>query len=212
MGTLPSSRRRGPEQVWVFWWPAQVGPVWLLCPDLSTREPRRALALGFGAATIDLLYAAPGVAGAAQALRITAIRVPLGMIGALVLISLGARTAASAFRIRMGQVSASGVERPSMAFRTGLAVTASNPLTIASWAAVFTAASTSSVVTDLSSTLAFLGGVGLGSATFFAALALVMGVLPRRTTTRALAWADALAGLRLVGFGIALGYRTLANT
>jgi threonine/homoserine/homoserine lactone efflux protein len=192
---------------------AQVGPVWLLCARTSLRGNRiGALALGLGAATVDLLYAALGVAGAAQALRITAIRVPLGIIGALVLIGLGAGTAASAFRIRMGQESAYEVGRPAMAFRTGLVVTASNPLTIASWAAVFTAASTSSVVTGLASTLAFLSGVGLGSATFFAALALIMGLLARRVTQRALAWADALAGLGLVGFGIALGYRTIVST
>ena len=39
------------------------------------------LAIGAGAAVVDLAYGCLGVAGAAQLLRITALRVALGLLG-----------------------------------------------------------------------------------------------------------------------------------
>src|SRR5688500_13196894 len=82
---------------------AQVGPIWLLCARTALRgRLGAALGVGAGAATVDLLYACLGVAGAAQLLRIAALRVALGLVGASVLVLLGARTLRSAFRIRLG--------------------------------------------------------------------------------------------------------------
>ena len=46
----------------------------------------------------------------------------------------------SAFRVRLGGESLDEVASPRRAFATALAATASNPLTIASWAAIFAAA------------------------------------------------------------------------
>ena len=143
---------------------AQVGPIWLLCARSVLRgRLATGLAVGAGAALVDLAYACLGVAGAAQLLRVS------------------------------------------------LAATASNPLTIASWAAVFAAASAASVATSTATTSAVLAGIGVGSFAWFSILSLAMTALRRRIGDRGLRAADALAGLGLLGFGCLLGWRTLRS-
>src|SRR3954449_4326698 len=69
---------------------AQVGPIWLLCARSSLRYGvRSGLAIGAGAALVDFVYAVLGVLGAAQLIRITAVRVGLGLVGAAFLVCLG---------------------------------------------------------------------------------------------------------------------------
>jgi threonine/homoserine/homoserine lactone efflux protein len=192
---------------------AQVGPIWLLCAR-SVLRGRLAigLAIGLGAALVDLAYACLGVAGAAQLLRITGLRVALGVLGAGVLVALGGRTLWSAFRIRAGGETEAELASPSRALRVSLLATASNPLTIASWAAVFAAASTASVATGAATTGAMLAGVGAGSLAWFTILSLAMAALRRRIGTRGLRLADTLAGLGLLGFAGLLGWRTLRQS
>src|SRR3954463_14115294 len=72
---------------------AQVGPIWLLCARSSLRHGARSgLAIGAGAATVDLGYAILGVAGAAQLVQISAVRFTFGLLGAAFLVWLGGRT------------------------------------------------------------------------------------------------------------------------
>src|SRR2546430_13291282 len=99
------------------------------------------LAIGAGIALVDALYAAAGAAGAAPLLAIDPVRLALGLAGAVVLVLLGARTLYSAFRVRHGGEVRAEVATPRRAFLTALAGTASNPATIASWAAIVAAAS-----------------------------------------------------------------------
>lgn len=134
----------------------------------------------------------------------------LGLAGATVLLWLGARSLWSAVRARAGTELAVEVVSPGAAFRTSLAATASNPSTIASWAALFTWASTAEVATGFGPTLALLAGVGIGSLTWFTVLSAVAGTLVRRRLTdRAVAVAHGVAGAGLMGFGAVLGYRSL---
>src|SRR4051794_16239832 len=125
---------------------AQLGPLSLFLIR-STLRGRLVvgLAIGAGIAIVDGLYAAAGAAGAAGILTIDAIRTALGLVGAIVLVCLGVKTLYSAFRVRSGLEAAEEVASPKKAFLTSLGATASNPLTIASWAAIFAAASTASV-------------------------------------------------------------------
>src|SRR5207237_6584297 len=61
---------------------AQVGPIWLLCLRSTLRGGFRVgIAIGAGAAVIDLAYAALGVAGASRLLEIGALRIALGLAG-----------------------------------------------------------------------------------------------------------------------------------
>jgi threonine/homoserine/homoserine lactone efflux protein len=192
---------------------AQVGPVSLLCARTSMRHGFAAgAAVGAGAALVDLLYACLGVAGVAALLQVTALRVGLGLVGAAVLVVLGVRTFRSAFRVRLGAETDDEVVAPWSAFRTAAAATASNPLTIASWAAIFSAAAVASVVVDVASTVELVVGVGIGSLAWFTTLAAAFAFAGRRVGTRGLAVIDGVAGLGLIAFGGVLAVRSLDAT
>jgi putative LysE/RhtB family amino acid efflux pump len=195
-----------------FFVAAQIGPISLLVMRTVLRGALTAgLAIGLGAAVIDATYAALGQAGASALLEIDALRLGLGVVGAVVLVALGVRTIWSAFRVRAGMETASEVATPRRAFFTALAATASNPLTIASWAAIFAAATTAGAASSAGGTVLMLAGVALGTATWFSGLCLVLALVRRRVGPRALRGVDVLAGSGLVAFGGVLGWKTLAD-
>src|SRR5215210_2480816 len=163
---------------------AQPGPVSLLCVRSVLRGAfATGVAIGAGAALIDLLYAALGLAGAASLLEIAPLRIALGAVGTLVLAAIGARTLWAAFRVRLGGELAEEVATPRRAFATALAATASNPLTIATWAAIFTAASATAVsdaATSAHGAALMLGGVALGTLSAFTVLSLLVASVRER--------------------------------
>ena len=141
----------------------QVGPIFLLCARTSARFGfRPGAAIGMGAATVDLGYAVLGALGATALLQVTALRLGLGLIGAAVLVYLGARTLWDAWRVRDGGESDLEVISPSAAYRTALMATASNPLTILTWAAVFSGAAVSEIAGSPAKAAAFVVGTALG--------------------------------------------------
>jgi putative LysE/RhtB family amino acid efflux pump len=191
---------------------AQIGPVTLLLVRTVLRGAVLAgVAFGVAVAVIDLLYAAAGLAGAGALLTIEPLRLAFGLAGAAVLIVLGARTLASANRLRLGAELPSETATPWPAFRTGLVATASNPLTIASWAAVFTAASVAGAASSPGATIILLLGVGLGSAAWYVVLIAALVVAKRRIGRRALIAVDAVAGAAVAGFGGILAWRALSS-
>src|SRR3954468_21019392 len=168
------------------------------------------LALGAGVAVIDTAYAAAGAAGAAGVLRIEPLRLPPGIAGAVVLVYLGVKALWSAFRIRLGGETGEELATPRKAFVVALGATASNPLTIASWAAVFAAASTAGA-TEGPAVLTLLAGVGLGSMAWMTVLTGGVSLLRRRGGDRMLRTVDGLAGIGLLGFGGLLALRTFRD-
>jgi threonine/homoserine/homoserine lactone efflux protein len=161
---------------------------------------------------IDLLYAGLGLAGAASLLEAEALRVAFGITGALVLGLIGARTLWAAFRVRLGGELDEEVASPRRAFATAVAATASNPLTIATWAAIFTAASAAAVgdaATSVSGAALMLGGVAFGTLTAFTLLSLLVAAVRGRFGPRLLATVDAVAGAGLLGFAGVLGWRAV---
>lgn len=187
---------------------AAIGPISLLCIRTVLRGRLRAgIAIGLGAAVIDTAYATLGALGAGRVLEVEALRVGFGIAGAAVLAALGLRTLWSAFRVRLGGESAEEVASARRAFLTSLAATASNPTTIASWAAVFAAASTASAVEGTASAAFLLLGVGLGTATWFTALSLALTAVRGRVGDRVLRAVDAGSGVGLLGFAGVLGWR-----
>ncbi|HUK98311.1 MAG TPA: LysE family transporter [Gaiellaceae bacterium] len=186
---------------------AEVGPIWLLCVRTSVRFGfRPGVAVGAAAATVDTLYAALGIAGAAALLQVDALRVSLGLLGALVLGVIAARTLWSAFRVREGGEAVEEVASPGRAYATAFVATASNPLTIASWAAIFSAASVAGLAA-----VPLLVGVATGSATWFALLAAASAAAGRRASPRALRIVDIVAGIGLACFAGVLGIRALRD-
>jgi putative LysE/RhtB family amino acid efflux pump len=189
---------------------ANVGPIWLLCVRTAARHGwRSGAAIGGGAALVDLAYATLGALGAAALLTIAPLRIGLGLLGAAVLVWLGARTLRDAFRFRMGAEDPIEVVRPTRAFRTGVVATASNPITILTWGAVFSGAAVADLTTSPAAAGAFVVGIGLGSLLTHLALAGTAGAVGGRLSPRALAWTDGVSGVGLIGFGALLGSRTL---
>jgi putative LysE/RhtB family amino acid efflux pump len=184
---------------------AQPGPIMLLMIRSVLRGALAVgLAMSMAVALIDTLYAGLGVAGTAPLLTIGPLEIVLGLVGASVLIGIGARTLWSAFRVRSGGESADEVASPRRAFLTTLAATASNPLTIASWAAIFAAASSAGAAAGAAATLSLLGGVGIGSLTCMSALATLINLGRRRVGRRTLTGVDVVAGTGIAGFGAVL--------
>ena len=186
----------------------QLGPMSLLLIRSTLRDGLRVgLAIGAGVAVVDALYAAAGAAGAASLLTIGPLRLVLGALGTAVLVWLGVRTIVAAVRVRAGLEVPGDVGDPRRAFRTSLGATASNPLTIASWAGIFAAASTGTSA----AAVPLVVGVALGSATWMTLLASGVAVARRSVGPRTIVVADGIAGLGLLGFAGALGYRTAAD-
>jgi putative LysE/RhtB family amino acid efflux pump len=186
----------------------QLGPMSLLLIRSTLRDGVRVgLAIGAGVAVVDALYAALGAAGAAPLLTVGPLRLLLGALGTAVLVWLGVRTLMSAAHVRAGLEGPADVGSPSRAFRTSLGATASNPLTIASWAAIFAAASTGTAA----SPVLLVVGVALGSATWMALLAGGVAVARRAVGPRAVVAADVVAGVGLLGFAGVVGYRTATD-
>jgi putative LysE/RhtB family amino acid efflux pump len=189
----------------------QVGPMTLFLIRSGLRGGWPAgLAVAGGIALVDGLYSAAGAAGVTPLLSVAPLRTALGLLGATVLIVLGVRTLRDSFRVRLGAETELEVATPARTFVTALGGTASNPLTIASWAAVFAAANASGAVGRTSAAEVMLVlGVTIGSFAWGGLLAGAVALVRRRVTPRALALAERLAGFGLLGFGGALGYATL---
>jgi putative LysE/RhtB family amino acid efflux pump len=188
----------------------QLGPLSLYLIRSTVRNGWEVgLAIAAGIAAIDLAYAALGAAGAAPLLAIGPLDVILGLLGAAVLILLGARTLRSAFRIRLGD----GAEpvSPRRGFLTALSATASNPLTIASWAAIFSAASAAGAADSIPGAVLLILGVGIGSLTWDVTLATGTALVGRSAGERLLRVVDLVAGIGLIVFGVLLAHSVLSD-
>jgi threonine/homoserine/homoserine lactone efflux protein len=191
----------------------QVGPIFLLCARTSARFGfRPGAAIGMGAASIDAIYAVLGALGATVLLQAAPLRLALGLAGAGVLVWIGVRTLHDAFRVRLGGESDVEVMSSRAAYRTALLATASNPLTILTWAAVFSGAAVSDIAGSPGRAAAFVVGTTLGSLTTHLALALAMSALGSRLNAGALRVIDVVSGLGLVAFGGVLATRTITST
>jgi threonine/homoserine/homoserine lactone efflux protein len=136
---------------------APVGPIGLLCIRRSVVDgPRAGFVCGLGAATADAVYALiGGFAMTALASWLLQEKRWFGLAGGLFLIYLGTRRMA---RDSDAQAAAAPGRGAMSAYGTTLLLTLANPITIMSFAAVF-------------------AGLGLaGSASYAAAITLVVGV------------------------------------
>src|SRR4029078_5646004 len=164
-----------------------------------------------GVPPVDTTYACLGVLGAAPLVSIGAIQLALGLIGAAVLVTLGVRTLWSACGVRLGGETEDEVATPRRAFMTSLAATASNPFTIASWAAIFAAASPAQAASTTAGTAALVAGIGIGSISWFTILACGVGLARRHVGERFLRAVDVVAGAGLLVFGALLGVSAVAG-
>ena len=191
---------------------AQVGPIWLLAArSVLLGRLITGIMIGLGAATTDTAYGALGLAGAAGLLRISGLQLALGLLGAAVLIALGALAVRSAIRAHDQAPPSAPIISAPRAYLMALGATAANPLTIASWAAVFAAASTARISHSTAGPALLLAGIGLGTASWFIVLSIAVALLRRYAGPRLQQTVDIISGLGLIAFGIALAWQTLAT-
>jgi putative LysE/RhtB family amino acid efflux pump len=183
----------------------QIGPMslWLVRSTLS-HGLAVGLAIGAGIAVVDAGYAAAGAAGAAPLLTIGPLETVLGLAGAAVMAYLGVRVLRAAFAAH--EAKRHEARDPKRAFLTSLAATASNPLTIASWAAVFAAAGAAGG----HSPVILVVGVGLGSLAWVSVLATGTAGAGRAIGPRVIRVADLFAGSAMLVFAGALAMSVAA--
>jgi threonine/homoserine/homoserine lactone efflux protein len=150
----------------------QVGAVSLLLVELSVvRGPRVGVAAGMGVATVDFAYAViAAAAGSVVGAALSSHESEIKIVAALVLAAIAVHGIAGAWRDPEARALVAGGS-PRAYFARFLAITAVNPLTIASFAAVAAALSLESAA----ATVAFVVGVGAASAGWHLVLTLAAG-------------------------------------
>ena len=191
---------------------AQVGPIWLLCFRNGIRfgfPP--AMGIGLGAAFIDTIYCVLGALGVAALLSAASIQRAISLIGALIISWIGIRTIVSHRKPLALDVDDSKTgSMPSFgsSLRLSLLATASNPLTIISWVALLSAAST--YIKSTTGKIDFAFGVGIGSLFFFTVLSLAGTYLGTRLSARWVKRIDQTSAILFLFFALGLVYRAIA--
>lgn len=179
---------------------APVGPIGILCIRRSLADGRAAgFATGLGAATADTLYAL----GAALGLSTLAGRAPavLTWVGSGYLLYLGLRQWGPMRRGQSPPSSAAGWR----AWASTLFLTLTNPMTILSFAAMFSAIGFSQ-----SAWLSVVTGVFVGSTLWWLVLSTAASAFAGRLSAH-LHWLNRASGGILIAFALAGAARALAS-
>lgn len=190
---------------------AQVGPIWLLCFRNGIRHGfGAAFGIGLGAAIIDTIYCVLGALGAAVLLAGHSTQRFISVLGALIISWIGIKTIIGH---RRSDPMNSLVDKPSRAasfapaLRLSLLATASNPLTIISWVALLSAAST--VIHSTAGKITFAIGVGIGSLILFFTLSTLASYLGRKLSEMWVRRIDQVSAYLFLLFALALVYRAI---
>jgi threonine/homoserine/homoserine lactone efflux protein len=182
---------------------APVGPIGLLCIRRTLADGRvTGLVSGLGAATADLLY------GCIAAFGLTAIT------GALTGNTFWLRLIGGAFLLVMGigifraspasRAAETTIDRRGLlgAYLSTLLLTASNPTTIFSFAAIFAATGGANTSGDYGASLLVAGGVFLGSAAWWLMLSGGVSLLRNRFDEHRLRLVNRISGVMIIAFGL----------
>ncbi len=179
---------------------APVGPIGVLCIRRTLAEGRlTGFVSGLGAATADAVY------GSIAAFGITIIssllvsqQAWLRLVGGAFLCYLGIR----AFLARTSENAAPEQATGMLAaYGSTLLLTITNPMTIISFAAIFAGLGVRAGG-DYTSALLLVGGVFLGSASWWFILSGGVSLFRSRLTIASLRWVNWISGLILTGFGV----------
>lgn len=179
---------------------APVGPIGVLCIRRTLAEGRVAgFVSGLGAATADMLF------GCVAGFGLTFISGVLiaqhfwfQLIGGLFLCYLGVKTLLS----RPAEVAATVQQGKGLlgAYASTLFLTATNPLTIFAFAAIY--AGLGAAVGDYGAALTLVAGVFTGSALWWLLLSGGVSLFRAKFNARSLLWVNRISGVVIVGFGI----------
>jgi threonine/homoserine/homoserine lactone efflux protein len=180
---------------------APVGPVGVLCIRRTLAEGRlHGLVSGLGAATADAIYG--GIAGFGLTFisdMLVQQQIWLRFFGGVFLCFLGLKT-----------LLAKPSEKSPSEKRTGLLgsygstffLTLTNPMTILSFAAVFTGIGLGSTLVDYGSAALLVFSVFAGSALWWLILSGSVSLLRKKVTPRVLRWINMVSGAIIMGFGV----------
>jgi threonine/homoserine/homoserine lactone efflux protein len=181
---------------------APVGPIGLLCIQRTLARGRTSgLLTGLGAATADAVF------GSIAAFGVTAVSTILvsqqlwvRLVGGAFLIYLGVRICATA----PGESSAQAGNR-SLArdYASTLALTLTNPVTIISFAAVFTGLGLAGGNGDYTEAAVLVSGVFSGSVLWWVLLSTSVGAVRHRIDSGNLRWINRFSGAIITVFGLA---------
>jgi threonine/homoserine/homoserine lactone efflux protein len=173
---------------------APVGPIGILCIRRTLGEGRWVgLACGLGAATADSLYGlVAGLGLSVVASALTSAQIVLRVVGCLYLAYLGVVTLRAAPADHEAAVP--GGRRALLAWGQTTLLTLSNPATIMSFAAMFSALGPTPSATQL------VAGVFVGSAAWWLLLSSVVARLRARVRPVHLGWINKGSGVILLGF------------
>lgn len=182
-----------------------LGPIGLL---VIRRTVDRGWAYGFlsgvGVATADAMYGAIAAFGLTAVSEVlVGIDRPLGIVGGAVLVILAVRSLRSALRSADGVAArAEGrrLDSPIAAWASMVALTATNPATILSFAALF--ASIGAGTGGPAGAMSVVVGVFTGSVAWWALLTGVIAGLRARLTPRVVRWLNIVSALVIGGFGV----------
>jgi threonine/homoserine/homoserine lactone efflux protein len=182
-----------------------LGPIGLL---VIRRTVDRGWAYGFlsglGVATADAIYGAIAAFGlTAVSGVLVGIDRPLGIAGGAVLVVLAIRSFRSALRSADGvtaRAESRRLDSPIAAWASMVALTATNPATILSFAALF--ASIGAGTGGPAGAMSVVLGVFAGSVAWWALLTGVIAGLRARLTPRVVRWLNILSALVIGGFGV----------
>jgi threonine/homoserine/homoserine lactone efflux protein len=179
-----------------------VGPIALLC---MRRTLERGFMIGFstglGAAMADLIYSAIAAFGlAAVETALLEYRTPLSFVGGLFLITLAGRTAfGKPAAAREPAARNGGVFR---AIVSGFVLTATNPLTVLGFVAIFAGFGVGRGLTDIGRAVSLVIGVVAGSMLWWMALTGMIARIRHLFSGRTLQRLNLAAGALIAGFGV----------
>jgi threonine/homoserine/homoserine lactone efflux protein len=195
---------------------APVGPIGVLCIRRTLARGRvSGFISGLGAASADAIY------GSVAALGLNFIsdmlvsnQMLLGLVGGAFLCYLGIRTffekpAAGVLPAGEEETQAPGGEHSSNLYLfsdygSTFFLTLTNPMTILSFAAIFAGMGLSTEGGTPSSAIALIGGVFLGSASWWLLLSFLSDVFRTRfMTPTGMRWVNRVSGLIITAFGVA---------
>lgn len=187
---------------------APVGPVGVLCIRRSmARGFRSGLVSGLGAASADAVYGSIAAAGLTLVADfLIRQQLWLGLLGGGFLLYLGIKTWTSKPVVESAQQENGSVGGD---YFSTLLLTLSNPMTIFSFAAIFSGMSAQSLPVFRFSAFLLVLGVFLGSASWWLILSSSVGLLRSRVTPALLGWINRVSGLVIIGFALFLISKTL---
>ncbi|MEA5092959.1 hypothetical protein SDC9_34077 [bioreactor metagenome] len=184
---------------------APVGPIGVLCIRRTLAHGMLSgLISGLGAATADAVYGFIAVFGvSAVAVLLLDYQTYLRFVGGLFLLYIGYKTFKARPSTSTGQVTEKAKNEGLLkAYVSTLLLTITNPLTILSFAAIFTGLGVGMKGVNYISASCLVGGVFIGSMLWWLSLSGIVSVLRHNFSQKRLKLVNEISGFIILGFGI----------